>query len=224
MQAGTPASETNTESSFGSSSSFNASNPFSDSSSSGFGDSGSDSATDSSITSIGNQHQTMPELKAFANNFEQLDGILNHFNATNMETNATTAAIANGNTKSKSFNPFSMGRTKSPAMNDLKGMEFSQSLPESSAFKKTGSHQVNYEALRETLDISPNNFPISIEQQNINDKAAMDFFKNAAAAAFSEFGGKKADPFLANKTGTFSNGNGNGYDGVSFNGKVILVE
>lgn len=238
--AGTPSgSETNTESSFGSSSSFNASNPFSDSSSS-FGDASNESSSDfaSPANSVQVQPNVLPDLKSFANNFDKLDGILNHFNAAQTESNTVPAPsnANNANTKNKAFNPFAVGRTKSPALNELKGMEFTQSMPEAIQTKSGGSNQVNYEALRETgaHEVLNNTYPMQAQTQSqaqsqtqamVNDKAAMDFFKDAAAAAFSEFGGaKRADPFSVNRAGPFSNGMGNGCDGVTFNGKVIFVK
>lgn len=214
-------------------------NPFTDSSSSssGFGDNSSDSFGDASSPS-GSQQHVLTDLTAFSNNFDKLDGILNHFNGTNADANinantittttTTTSTTATG--KANTFNPFAMGGTKSPALNELKGMEFSQSMPESQQFGGQGVFNIDFDAIRATLESDAHNLPCPSDMGSItndpktDDKAAMDFFKDAAAAAFSEFGtGAGKSAFKFNRSGGAINGsNSNSFDGIAINGKVNL--
>lgn len=176
------------ENSFGSTSSNSGANPFNDSSS-GFGDSSSESNStiDSSIHSHGQQY-FMPDLKAFSNNYDKLDGILNHFNGSNVD----------GDAKNVRANPFLISGTKSPALNELKGTGFSASLPEPGQYKRSDGNRINYDSLRETIDSEvlntscpPQLFGSSgggVTTAVDRPGVAVDLFKDAAAAAFSEFG------------------------------------
>lgn len=216
-------------------------NPFTDSSSSssGFGDCSSSDSFGDAASTTGNQHHVLSDLKAFSNNSDKLDGIVNHFNGTNADANANTitATAATGSAaKASTFNPFATARTKSPALNELKGMEFTQSMPESQRFGSPSVFNIDFDAIRATLESDAHNQTCppdmggSANDAKVNDKAAMDFFKDAAAAAFSQFGtGPGQSAFKINRAGgggsaggAINGINGSSFDGIAMNGKVNL--
>lgn len=217
-------------------------NPFTDSSSSssGFGDSCSSDSFGDGVSTTGNQHHVLSDLRAFSNNSDKLDGIVNHFNGTNADANANvivTTANTDSAAKASTFNPFATARTKSPALNELKGMEFTQSMPESQRFGSPSVFNIDFDAIRATLESDAHNMTCppdmggSANDAKVDDKAAMDFFKDAAAAAFSEFGtGPGQSAFKFNRAGGGGSGaggaingnNGSSFDGIAINGKVNL--
>lgn len=175
-------------SSFLSATSFQTANPFNDSTSSGFG-----TSFDGSVT---NQlHDTMlPDLKAFTTNVDKLDGILSHLNGINTIT--ASGSHMEMMSSNQTGNPF----VGSPEKNELKGVDLSTSLPLTGKKKSMDKNKINYDALRETIDSDVLNvtcpMPETITNPNkIADKPqmSMDFFKDAAAAAFSEFGNSRVN-------------------------------
>ena len=185
------------ENSYSSSASFATPNPFNDAT-----DFGSSSESDSqgSGQTLDQSAHVRPEIKAFTTNLSNLDGILSHFSGSLDDLKSSPASLA------ATKNPFHAQRARSPALNELKGMEFPKSPLSSSPFSMkpaSDGNNINYDALRETIEhdkmhsnvpaFSENANQIKVptvkvcESGNGNGKT-LDFFKDAAVAAFSEFG------------------------------------
>lgn len=152
-------------------------------------------SSDNSFDNFGNgngQENILPEIKAFSNNSDKLDGVIGHLNGAHI-----TNDIATPNTMPQSkTNPFAMIRDKNPGLNDLKGMELSKSFPLSSKIHSLTGNGINYDALRETTDFvvfnttSPTGSSSDVAVEKSEKPAiAIDLFKDAAAAAFNELGG-----------------------------------
>lgn len=166
-------------------------NPVNDSSS-GFSSSSSMSS-DNSFDNFGNgnvQENFLPEIKAFSNNSDKLEGVLGHLNATH---------LPNTFTQSKT-NPFAMLRDKNSALNDLKGMELSKSFPLAGKIHSLTGNGINYDALRETTDYDVFNTTSTsglscdtLIEKPEKSPVAIDLFKDAAAAAFNELGGSNGN-------------------------------
>lgn len=181
------------ENSFGSGSSFNSVNPFNDTSSA-FGDVSSESNSGNEPAAGQQPQHILPEIQAFANNFDKLDGILSHFTAAG---DASNVVAANQN-NAKIHNPFVVQRAKSPALNDLKGMDLCNAGT-MNASKTFDGNRVNYDALRESIEcgtinstcppLATNMSLVTNQKTGEKPQISMDLFKDAAAAAFNEFGG-----------------------------------
>lgn len=103
---------------------------------------------------------------------QRMNGFSNQFNGFDADVNTTEAVT---------FNPFTILATETPP--------------------PVASHYVDYNAIRATLNngitltVSPTETKPVPPEARVNDKAAMDFFKDAAAAAFNQFGGKSNSTF-----------------------------
>lgn len=194
--------ELNDDTSFGSVASFSVSNPFTDSSS----DAGFETTA---------EHHMSADRTALSDHCENSSAISNHSNG---------AASSAANTETIAFNPFAGVRTMAPAFTDLK--DFAPSMLES----KQKSNCIDYGAIRATLssamlnDVGSSEAVASAQETRTCDKAAMDFFEDAATAAFNQFGGKTNSSFNVRTVSPRPNAAvQNGYDGSAFNGKVILT-
>lgn len=141
----------------------------------------------------------LPEIKAFANNSDTLDGVLDHLNGIQMP-NGNQQLNTSAQLKT---NPFAINRDKMHAFNDLKGMELSKSFPLSSKIHSFTGNAINYDALRDTSDhdIFKASNTLGFAGETAAEKiekpekpaVAIDLFKDAAAAAFNELGGTKGN-------------------------------
>lgn len=138
------------------------------------------------------QENILPEIRAFANNSDKLDGVLDHLNGSYISNGSQPTPTASKN------NPFMMIKNeKNAALTELKGMELSKSFPLTGKKKSLTGNGINYDALRETTDYDVFNTSCpsgiacdtTVIEKPERAPVALDLFKDAAAAAFNELGG-----------------------------------